>query len=188
MELKGKRIKIRPIEKEDLPIVIKWWNDSEVMYYADDNPMPHKTLNQLIEEYEKEKNEWAKYMERFVIETKDGKLIGDILYHSYRSDIKSAIFGIFIGEKDCWGKGYGTEATRLFLKYLFENKGLHKVWLTVSDFNQRAIRCFEKCGFRRDGILRDQAIINGKFINHIVMSILRDKYFEQYAGTSSNDI
>jgi len=59
----GERVVIYPIEKGDPPLVIKWWNDPEVMYYADDNPHPHKTLQELEEQYDKEKGEWAPYME-----------------------------------------------------------------------------------------------------------------------------
>jgi len=114
-------------------------------------------------------------MARFVIETKDGTLIGDIMYRWYRADVRSVYTGIFIGEKEYWGQGYGTEAIKLFLRYLFVDKQLHKVAVTVSDFNKRAIRAYEKCGFRKDGVLRDNAIVNGKFIDHIVMSILEDE-------------
>lgn len=174
----GERVVIRPIERSDLPIVVKWWNDPEVMYYANDNPDPHKTLQELEIQYDNEKGEWASYMERFVIETNNGQLIGDIMYHGYRSDIKSVRLGVFIGEKAYWGRGLGTEAIRLFLGYLFEYKKVHKVELTVSAFNHRAIRAFGKCGFSIDGVLRDNAIINGNYVDHILMSILDREYFE----------
>lgn len=178
--LQGDRIMIRPIEEEDLPIVVEWWNNAEVMYYANDNPRPSKTLEELREEYHKEITEWSEHMERFVIETIEGKLIGDILCHSYRTDIRSAVLGILIGEEEYWGEGYGTEAIRLFLKHLFEHKHLHKMSLTVSDFNHRAIRCFKKAGFRQDGIMRDNAMIDGKYVNHITMSMLEDEYFQMH--------
>jgi len=176
--LQGGRIVIRPIEEGDLPIVIGWWNDPEVMCFADDDPHPNRTLEELRDECRKEKTEWSESIQRFVIETREGRLIGDIMYHSYRTDIKSAVLGILIGEKEYWGKGYGTEAVSLFLKYLFEDKHLHKVSLTVSDFNHRAIECFKKAGFRQNGTIRDSAIITGEYVNHIIMSILEDEYFQ----------
>lgn len=176
MKLTGKKVAIRPIEKGDLKTTIKWWNDPETMYFANDNPHPHKTLEQLEEEFAKEKGEWSEYVERFVIETVDGRLIGDVLFYNYRRDINSVYFGIFIGEKSYWGKGYGTDAIKLSLKYLFESRRVHKVQLTVSDFNHRAIRAFEKSGFRRDGVLRENAVIEGKYLDHIIMSILDSEY------------
>jgi len=183
MQIVGDKVVIRPMRKEDLPVVLRWWNDPEVMYYANDNPNPCKSLQELEEEFEKEKSEWLESMARFVIETKDGTLIGNIMYRWYRPDIRSVYTGIFIGEKEYWGHGYGTEAIKLFLRYLFVDKGLHKVAVTVSDFNKRAIRAYEKCGFRKDGVLRDNAMINGKFVDHIVMSILEDEYREIFDNT-----
>ena len=176
MQIIGDRIIIRPIEKEDLLTILTWWNDPELMYYACDDPNPHKTLQELEEDFVKEKNEWSESMERFVVEIKEGKLIGDIMYHWYRFNVRSVYMGIFIGDKEYIGKGYGTEAIKLFLKYLFIDKKLHKVAITVSDFNKRAIRAYEKCGFQKDGILRSNAIINGEFVDHIVMSILENEY------------
>ena len=182
MQMVGKRIRIRPIRRSDLALVLPWWNDPEVMYYADDDPCPSKTLKELKEQYEKEKREWQQYMERFIIETLDGQPIGDIMYRGYRSDIRSAYMGLFIGVKSYWGQGYGTEAIRLFLGYLFEHKKLHKIAITVSDFNTRAIRAYRKCGFRQDGVLRDNAIVDGKYVDHIVMSILEDEYAQLNGG------
>jgi len=176
MSIVGDKVIIRPIEKKDLPLVLPWWNDPEVMYYADDDPNPSVTLQDLEERHAKEKSEWSKSMARYVIQTKEGKLIGDIMYRGYRADVRSAYMGIFIGEKEYRGQGYGTEAIKLFSEYLFVDKQLHKIAITVSDFNTRAIRAYEKCGFRRDGVLRDNAIINGKFVDHVVMSILEDEY------------
>jgi ribosomal-protein-alanine N-acetyltransferase len=179
MQIVGDRVVIRPIEKEDLTSLLSWCNDPEVMYYANDDPAPHKTLQELEEEFAKQKGEWSASMETFVIETRDGTLIGDIMYRWYRPDIRSVYIGVLIGEKEYWGHGYGTEAIKLFLRYLFIEKQLHKVAVTVSDFNKRAIRVYEKCGFRKDGILRDNAIIDDEFVDHIVMSILEDEYKQQ---------
>ena len=176
MQIIGDRVVIRPIEKEDIPVVLRWWNDPEVMYYANDDPNPYKTLQELEEEFAQEEGEWSASMARFIIEAKDGTLIGDIMYRWYRVDVRSVYTGIFIGEKEYWGQGYGTEAIKLFLRYLFVDKQLHKVAVTVSDFNKRAIRAYEKCGFRKDGVLRDNAMVNGKFVDHIVMSILEDEF------------
>lgn len=64
----------------------------------------------------------------------------------------------------------------------FEHRHVHKVSLTVSDFNLRAIRAYEKCGFRRDGVLRHNAILDGKYVDHIVMSLLEDEYARLYGA------
>ena len=119
MQIAGDRVVIRPMEKEDLTSLLPWYNDPEVMYYANDDPVPHKTLQELEEGFTKQKGEWSASMETFVIETRDGKLIGDIMYRWYRPDVRSVYIGVLIGEKEYWGQGYGTEAIKLFLRYLF---------------------------------------------------------------------
>ena len=176
MELIGHRVVIRPFARDDLPYMFKWWNDPEVMYYANDDPEPHNTMEDLEDRFESETGEWADSVARFLIQTTSGQPIGDVMYRGLRSDTRSAWTGIVIGERDYWGRGYGTEAIRLFLRFLFEEMRLHRVSITVSDFNTRAIRAYEKCGFRRDGVLRHNAVVHGEFVNHLVMSILEDEF------------
>jgi len=81
-----------------------------------------------------------------------------------------------IGEKDYWGRGYGTDAVLVLLRLAFDKVGLHRVHLHVFDFNERAISCYEKCGFRREGMLRDYWFKNGKFRDTLLMSILESEY------------
>ena len=176
MRLDGEKVSIRPITRDDLPFMHRWCNDPEVMYYADDNPEPHKTEADVEEQYRRETEEWSDSMRRFTVEAIGGDPIGTIMYRALRRDTRSAWMGITIGEKSFWGRGCGTEAIRLFLKYLFKEMKLHKVAITVSDFNKRAIRAYEKNGFRHDGVLRHNACINGAFVDHLVMSILEDEY------------
>ena len=119
MRLVGKRVVIRPITRDDLPLMHRWGNDPEVMYYANDDPEPHKTMKDVEEQYRRETEQWANSTGRFIIETTTGDPIGTIMYRGLRSDTSSAYTGIYIGEKPFWGKGCGTEAIQLFLGYLF---------------------------------------------------------------------
>jgi RimJ/RimL family protein N-acetyltransferase len=98
------------------------------------------------------------------------------MYRNYCEDTRSAAMGLYLGEKAYWGQGCGSEAIRLLLDYLFREMKLHKVHITVSDFNTRAIRVYAKCGFRRDGVLRHNAIIDGRLVDHLVMSILEEEW------------
>ena len=177
MRMVGKNVSLRPIGRDDLPSMFKWMNDPEVTLYADDDPHPSQTREDIEEQYRQETEEWADSMKRFIIETTAGHPIGTIMYRAYRKDTRGAWAGITIGEKSFWGKGYGPEAICLLLAYLFTEMKVHRVSVTVSDFNGRAIRAYEKCGFRSDGVLRDNALIDGKYIDHFVMSILENEYF-----------
>ena len=96
----------------------------------------------------------------------------------HKVDLKnrSGVFGIIIGEHEYWSKGYGTDATRTLLDFAFGELGLHRVELEVNDFNPRAVRAYEKAGFKRDGVLRDSLYREGKFHDVFVMSILREEW------------
>jgi RimJ/RimL family protein N-acetyltransferase len=84
-----------------------------------------------------------------------------------------------IGEKDTWGKGYGFEASILILKYAFHELNLNRIFLTVREDNINAIKLYKKVGFKEEGLLRQQVYNNNKYINMIIMSILKDEFLNE---------
>jgi len=102
--------------------------------------------------------------------------IGSAGFHHISVEDHSATYRIGIFNHDYHSKGIGTEVTRLLLKYGFETMRWHRIDLRVLDYNLRGIRCYEKCGFRKDGLLRENAFIEGKYYSDIVMSILDYEY------------
>ena len=84
----------------------------------------------------------------------------------------SAMYHITIGEKDVWGRGYGTEATRLMLDHAFGTLGLHRIALTVFEFNERAIRAYRNCGFVVEGRARESIWRDGRWWDELAMSVL----------------
>jgi ribosomal-protein-alanine N-acetyltransferase len=183
MRIIGDRVILRPIEEADLPTVLPWRNDPEVMYPADDNPNPHMTLSELKERHQREIGEWSDYMERFIIETHEGAMIGDVYYSVPMPRAGGVNIGLVIGVKSYRGRGYGTDVIRLLIKYLFEQKRVHKVACTISDFNVRSIRAFEKCGFKKEGVLRHDIVVDGRYVDHVVMGILEDEYRSLFGGS-----
>jgi RimJ/RimL family protein N-acetyltransferase len=93
--------------------------------------------------------------------------------------------GIGLGDKTCWGKGYGTDAMSLLLRYAFTELNLHRMTLTVYEFNERAIRMYQRCGFKIEGIVRDCLYRNGRRWDLVSMGILRDEWLELNGYTSS---
>jgi RimJ/RimL family protein N-acetyltransferase len=87
---------------------------------------------------------------------------------------------IIIGEKDAWGKGYGTESGRLLLDYAFERLGFHRVSVGVVALNERALRFWEGLGFKKEGIERDGYYCDNEYSDFIMMSILEDEYKALY--------
>lgn len=113
-----------------------------------------------------------------VREGSDWVHIGNIGLHRIDWVNRVAKLGIVIGERDYWGRGYGTEAVRTMLRYAFRELGLNRVELEVFAFNARALRCYEKTGFRREGVRRKALFRDGKYHDIILMGILREEFAE----------
>ncbi|MDQ4044305.1 MAG: GNAT family N-acetyltransferase [Chloroflexota bacterium] len=102
--------------------------------------------------------------------------IGNTGLHAIDHADGTAEFGIVIGEPDVWGKGYGTESTRLLLGYGFDVLGLHHIRLEVYANNERAWRAYERAGFRRAGVLRQAKRIGRERFDVILMDVLADQF------------
>lgn len=109
----------------------------------------------------------------------DGRCIGTARLHSLNERDRRARYAIGIFDPSAWGRGYGTEATNLVLQYAFETLKLHRVDLRVLAYNHRAIRCYEKCGFEKEGVEREGAFIAGQWESDVIMSILEQEYLQR---------
>ncbi|MCK5525745.1 MAG: GNAT family N-acetyltransferase, partial [Candidatus Latescibacteria bacterium] len=109
-----------------------------------------------------------------VLKTSD-KLIGSTGFEGIDWRSRRAGFGIAIGDKTQWSKGFGTEATKLVVRYGFDTLNLNRIFLHVFDHNPRAMRAYEKAGFVREGVLRQDRYIEGAYRGFIVMGILREE-------------
>jgi RimJ/RimL family protein N-acetyltransferase len=172
----GERIYLRPHEEEDINLFEKWFNDPEYRV-LEGYPLPQNKveLKRFFEEMCKD--EKGVYLGISLQE--NDRLIGSVSLFGIDRISRSVEFGIGIGEKDCWGKGYGTEAINLILDYCFDTLNMHRVWLRVRDYNQRAIRCYERAGFRREGILRESLYISGAYHDQVCMSLLKEEWLRR---------
>ena len=172
--LKGKLVNLRAVERKDLEEIMKWVNDREVTKYLSAFLYPvsraeeEKFLERAMSHNDTEKN--------LVMETKEGDYIGQISLHKIDWKNRNAELGIVIGNKEYWGKGYGTDAIKILLNHAFNQMNLYKVYLRVFDYNQRGVRCYEKCGFKEEGRLRKGQFYGGKYYDVILMGILKDEF------------
>lgn len=175
-KLVGDRIYLSPRNTEDVEKFTEWLNDFNVTDYIGRSD----ALTTLDSEKKYlEDNSSSKYS--FVIVTLDSdKMIGTVGLENISSSNRTATLGVFIGDKDYLSKGYGTEAIRLLLDYGFNYLNLHSINLTLMAFNERALKCYEKCGFKQTGKIRDHRFINGKFYDAICMDILEDEFNEEF--------
>jgi len=104
------------------------------------------------------------------------RLIGTCALSQLDGDNGSALFHITIGERDAWGHGYGTEATRLMVDHAFRTLGIHRIALSVFEFNDRAIRSYVTCGFVAEGRAREAIWRDGRWWDEISMSILEPEF------------
>ncbi|MAT43051.1 MAG: RimJ/RimL family protein N-acetyltransferase [Anaerolineaceae bacterium] len=172
----GKRVRLRGVEKKDIEQFVVWLNDPDVrnnllIYW----PM---TLWEEEEWFEGlKKRESAEKPLAIEVNTPDGwQLIGNSGFHQVDWKNSSAEVGIFIGDKDYWNQGYGSDAMRLLLKYGFNSLNLNRIYLHVFDTNPRAIRAYEKVGFVHEGRLRQDIFLNGSYVDVLMMSVLRSEW------------
>jgi RimJ/RimL family protein N-acetyltransferase len=166
----GTKIYLRPVEREDAKQCVAWFNNPEITRTL----LTHRPINLRAEEEFIDKalqSEHALVLGIAILGSE--RLIGvtglkDIDYRN-----RHAGFGITIGEKEEWGKGFGTEATRLVVRHAFETLNLNRVWLHVYEYNERGLRSYEKVGFQREGVLRQETYREGRYWDTIVMAILR---------------
>jgi RimJ/RimL family protein N-acetyltransferase len=150
---KGNLVELTPINLEsDLETWSNWNRNSDYMRFLDDSPATQFSPAILKSWFEKDDSDSCLFTIRSLC---DNKLIGFVELEGHDWVSRNAWVGIGIGDPDYWGKGYGSEAMNLALKFAFRVQNLHRVNLGVFSFNPRAIHCYEKCGFRYEGKERD---------------------------------
>ena len=102
----------------------------------------------------------------------EGRFVGTTGLHSLREDDRKAQFAIGLLDRRCWGMGLGAEVTRAVVRHGFEEVGLHRIGLKVFAHNERAIRCYRRCGFVEEGREREAAYVGGAWRDDVIMGIL----------------
>jgi len=169
----GDRIYLRPLEMDDIDSFITWLNDQDVRHYLNrTSPLNRIREKDFVENLYKDDRDIV----LGIVLKENDQLIGNIALHRISIPYRHAGLGIFIGNKDCWSKGYGTEALRLMMGYGFDQLNLHRIFLTVLGFNARAIRAYEKVGFKREGVFREHIYRDGKYHDIYYMGILESEW------------
>lgn len=172
----GKRIRLRAVERGDVPKFHEWINDPEVTAGLSLHlPMSLRDEETWFEEIGKR----PPAEKPLAIELRDGegwRLIGNCGLFGMDSVARSAEIGIMIGDKSVWNQGLGAEAVTLLLRHGFETLNLNRIFLRVYDNNPRARRSYEKAGFTLEGTLREAAFKRGAYGDVHIMSVLRREW------------
>jgi RimJ/RimL family protein N-acetyltransferase len=161
------------LERSDAPLIQGWFNDPEVTR----NLLAYRPISLQAEESFLEGLLQRETDVPVMIVVRDTeRSIGTAALHLENTPPHQARFGIAIGAKDEWGKGYGTEATGLMLDFAFATLNLHRVWLHVFEYNEAGRRTYERVGFRQEGVLRKSHFSEGRYWDSIAMAILQEEW------------
>ncbi|MRR29028.1 N-acetyltransferase [bacterium] len=175
--LVGNKVRLRALEREDLPNCVRWLNDREVTEFL----LQNSPLSQAMEEkwFDAQVSTPPTSGQVLAIDAKVGEEwvhVGNTGLHNIETVTREAEFGIFIGEKSCWNQGLGREATLLTLKHGFEDLNLNRIFLFVFENNLRGIAAYKAAGFIHEGTLREAIYKNGRYYNVLVMSVLHSEW------------
>lgn len=179
--LKGSLVRLAAVDHEELAKAYAAWNqDTELTRLMDTRARLH-SIKAIKEFFEKETLEPSPASHYFSIRAlDDDRLLGDINFDVINSwGSRDAFVGIGIGSRADWGRGYGTDAMNIGLRFVFTELNLRRVTLTVFEYNPRAIRSYEKAGFKLEGRMRGALLKDGTRWDMLYMGILREEWMEK---------
>ncbi len=167
----GKQVRLAYMDLEaDSAQWAKWRMDSELQRLADWGPAnvySQREMKRWIEEDSEKRYPFS------IRTLENDQIIGFITLTGFNWTAREAWLGIVIGERGFWGHGYGSDAIQTLLRFAFEELNLNRVSLDVFEYNQRAIRCYEKLGFQHEGRRRQEIFIDDRRWDDLYMGILR---------------
>ena len=172
----GEKVALGPTRKETLSLLHRWLNDFQVSILSGD-PVRSITMESLQAEFDRDTKEQSHRQVDFTVyEKATMRPIGGAGLRDIQWPAGTATYGILIGEKECWNKGYGTETTRLILDYGFTVLGLHNIMLTTYAYNIGAIRAYTKAGFVEIGRRREAHVWGGRRYDEVAMDCLAREF------------
>lgn len=172
--LRGDRVALRATTQDDIATFAEWWQhgDWDVLQQSIVKPQSPAAISEIF--MQRTKNEPPGSV-NFSVQNESGTLIGHVTLWGGVLPTRVGTYTIAIGPQFV-GQGYGLDATRVLLRYGFDELGLHKIELQVWAFNTRAIRAYEKAGFVTEGIRRAVAFHAGAFHDEVLMGILEEEF------------
>ena len=166
-----RRITLRPIDSGDTADILRWRNcDAVMQQFLIRTPLDAATHERWL----KEKVATGQ-VRQFILLDETGRGIGSVYLRDIDMAARKAEMGIFIGEDAARGKGYGVEAVEAIVEYGFQALGLHRIYLRVLETNEKAIRVYERAGFRVEGVARDDVRIGSAYQSVVWMARLKEE-------------
>lgn len=178
--IKGKKVSLRPLEKEDIYKIVEWRNQEGVRTNFLDSGLLSKYAQEAwYEQYQKHFQQYQKYNDRliFAIEA-ENQYIGITWLYDINHRNQNATIGMLIGDKNFWGKGYGTDAIWALTRYAFDEMNLRRINGYIVEYNKGSLRMVEKNGYKVEGCMRKAYYAHSQFWDVKVVGILKEE-FEQ---------
>lgn len=176
MNIKGKYVTLRAIEFEDLVLLQKWANNTEIQYLLGGWHFPTS-----MEDQKKWFNSFnvVSVNQRFAIESEQFGLIGTANLVDIDWKNRNAFHGMLLGDKDIRGKGFGVDTIMAIMRYAFEELGLERLDGSMISYNEASLKVYiEKCGWKQEGIQRNWYYRKNQYWDRIIVGITRDDYFD----------
>ncbi len=172
----GEKVALGPMTGAMVPMLFRWLNDFSVTVMSGDviGPISRETVEARYDRHSKDERDSKR--EFAIFERASMQLIGFTHLRDIDKTMQIAELGITIGEKDYWGRGYGTETVILLLDYGFTVLGLHNVLLSTYGYNERAVRAYTRAGFRVIGRRREAARLGNQLYDVIYMDCLSSEF------------
>ena len=182
--LKGKKMILRPLRKDtDLEAALRWVNDGEVTQYLSRYlPMSFAEESEWFDNLSKRRDDMP-----LAIENKEGIFIGIVGLHNINWKDRTTGHGIFIGEKDYWEKGCGTDVEMTLLDYAFNKLNLRKIRSEVLGFNKRSLNFHLKCGYKIIGIRRKELFKNGRYCDLVMLEVFKKDWLMLWKKYQNKD-
>jgi RimJ/RimL family protein N-acetyltransferase len=171
-----RKVRLRPLLESDATECWAWFNDPDVRrtLALRGRPNTEAISRAFIHNLDPRRDQVFAIMTR-----EDDVYVGNCGLHEIHPVDRYAMLGLVIGRKDYWGKGLGTEAVRLLCRYAFDELNLHRVALSTYAINERGVRLYTRVGFKIEGRKREQAFIEGRYVDEVLMGLLRGEIVDE---------
>ena len=173
--LTGERVRLRALHEDDLSQLEAWWAEPELAILQQDviRPRPAGSMHETFQRWSS--NDDYSSAGFSVVQRDEGTLLGHATIFGADAKNRAGTFAIVLGP-DHMGKGFGSEAVRLMVRYGFCEMGLHRIGLQTYEFNKRALAAFERAGFREEGRRRAVVFHDGAFHDEVHMGLLEHEW------------
>ena len=174
-KLTGRRIVLREFRQEDISGIRSWVNDADTTRFMGGTFMKPQTWEQTESYLSNILNGNAGGVNLVIADREKKRYLGQCALSLIDQTARHAELAIVLAP-DSAGQGYGAAAIGLLLEFAFRQMNLNRVYLRVYAANERAVRCYEKCGFQVEGRLRDHVFRDGQYEDVLEMGVLRREY------------